>query len=114
MDSVDLKEAYLQVPVHLDSRKYLRFVALGESYQFRALCLGLSTAPQVFTRVMTPISSILISLGIRMHRYLVDCLFKPALARQFSRLSVLFSLFVGGCGKPVINLISSQLIRFDI
>ena len=72
MVSVDLKEPYLQVPVHTDSRKYLRFVALGEPYQFRARCLGLSTAPPVFPRVMTPISSILISLGNRMHRYLVD------------------------------------------
>ena len=68
--SIDLKEAYLQVPVHLDSRKYLRFVALGEPYQFRALCLGLSTVPQVFPRVMTPVSSILISLSNRMHRLL--------------------------------------------
>ena len=72
MVSVNLKEAYLQVPVHPDSRKYLWFVTLGKPYQFRALCLGLSTAPQVFTRVMTPISSILISLCIRMPRYLVD------------------------------------------
>ena len=27
-------------------------------------------APQVFTRVMAPVSAILHSLGIRMHRYL--------------------------------------------
>ena len=72
MVSVDLKEAYFQVPVHPGSRKYLQFVAFGEPYQFRALCLGLSSAPQVFTRVMTPISFILIGLGIRMHRYLVN------------------------------------------
>ena len=72
MVSVNLKEACLQVPVHPDSRKYLQFVTLSEPYQFRALYFGLSTAPQVFTRVMTPISSFLISIGIRMHRYLVD------------------------------------------
>ena len=48
MASIDLKEAYLQVPVHPDSRRFLRFVAQGNVYQFSALCFGLSTAPQVF------------------------------------------------------------------
>ena len=90
---VDIKEAYLQVSVQLDSGKYLRFVAFSEPYQFRALCLGLSTAPQVFTRVMTPISSILFSFGIRMHRYLVDW-FIQASSREavLQVLSTVFSL----------------------
>ena len=30
MVSLDLKDAYLQVPVHPDSRKYLRFIAFGQ------------------------------------------------------------------------------------
>ena len=66
MVSIDLKEAYLQIPVHPYSRKYLRFVAFGRVYQFRALCFGLASAPQVFTRVMAPVSSILHSMGIRL------------------------------------------------
>ena len=45
MASIDLKEAYLQVPVHPDSRRFLRFVAQGNVYQFSACCFGLSTAP---------------------------------------------------------------------
>ena len=56
---LDLKEAYLQVLVHPESHKFLRFVAFGRMYRFRALCFGLSTTPQVFTRVMAPVSSIL-------------------------------------------------------
>ena len=56
MVSLDLKEAYLQVPVHPDSRKFLRFVAFDRTYQFRALCFGLSTAPQVFTRIIKKIN----------------------------------------------------------
>ena len=50
MASIDLREAYLQVPVHPESRPFLRFVTNGQVYQFKALCFGLSTAPQVFTR----------------------------------------------------------------
>ena len=65
MVSLDLKDAYLQVPIHPDSSKYLRFVALNQVYQFKALCFGLSTAPQVFTRVMPPVSTFLHRLDIR-------------------------------------------------
>ena len=46
MVSIDLKEAYLQVPIQPDSRKYLRFMTFGKPYQFRALCFSLSTAAQ--------------------------------------------------------------------
>ena len=74
MASIDLKEAYLQAPVHPDSCRFLRFVAQGRVYQFSALCFGLSTAPQVFSRVMSPVPAILHSWGIRMRRYLDDWL----------------------------------------
>ena len=74
MASIDLKEAYLQIPVHPESRRFLRFVAHGQVYQFTALCFGLSMAPQVFSRVMAPVSAILHTCGIRMRRYLDDWL----------------------------------------
>ena len=43
-------------------------------YQFRVLCFGLTTAPQVFTRIMDPVSAILHKYGVRMPRYLDDWL----------------------------------------
>ena len=74
MVSIDLKDAYLQVPIHPDSRKFPRFVVDGTVYQFKVLCFGLSTAPQVFTRVMAPLSVMLHDLGVRILRYLDDWL----------------------------------------
>ena len=74
MVSLDLQDAYLQVPVHRDWRHYLRFVIEGRTYQFKVLCSGLTTAPQVFTRIMAPVSAILHKYGIRMLRYLDDWL----------------------------------------
>ena len=74
MISLDLQDAYVQVPVHHDSRRFLRFVVAGKTYQFRVLCFGLTTAPQVFTRIMAPVSAILHRLGVRMLRYLDDWL----------------------------------------
>ena len=74
MISLDLQNAYLQVPVHHDSRRFLRFVLDGKPFQFRVLCFGLTTAPQVFTRIMAPVSAILHRHGVRMLRYLDDWL----------------------------------------
>ena len=56
------------------SRRFLRFVVAGKIYQFRVLCFGLTTAPQVFTRIMAPVSAILHRHGVRMLRYLDDWL----------------------------------------
>ena len=69
---MDLQDAYLQVPIHPGSRRYLQFTMAGVPYQFRVLCFGLTTAPQVFTRLMAPISAILCRYGIRVLRYLDD------------------------------------------
>ena len=46
----------------------------GRAWQFRVLCFGLSTAPQVFTRVMALVSGFLHRLGVLMFRYLDDWL----------------------------------------
>ena len=74
MVSIDLKDAYLQIPVHPDSRQFLRFVVFGVPYQFKVPCFGLSTAPQVFTWVMAPVSAMLHRLRIWVRRYLEDWL----------------------------------------
>ena len=52
----------------------MRFMSEGTVYQFKALCFGLSTAPQVFTRVFAAVSAWAHSLGIRLLRYLDDWL----------------------------------------
>ena len=72
--SLDLKDAYFQIPIHGSSRKLLRFMSEGTVYQFKALCFGLSTAPQVFTRVFAAVSAWAHACGIRLLRYLDDWL----------------------------------------
>ena len=113
MASIDLKEAYLQVPVHLESRPFLRFVANGQVYQFTALCFGLSTAPQVFSRVMAPVSAILHFWDIRMRRYLNNWLVQSS-----SRESLLQDLHVvlDLCRELgiVINLEKSNLVHSQV
>ena len=74
MVSIDLKNAFLQVPLHPESRPLVRFMTRAGPFQFRVLPFGLSTSPQVFTRVMAPVSYILHGRGIRLRRYIDDWL----------------------------------------
>lgn len=50
--SLDMSDAYLHVPIHPSSRRYLRFAFKGIVYQFRALPFGLNLSPWVFTRLV--------------------------------------------------------------
>ena len=51
--SIDVKSAYNHVLIHPDSRKYLRCWWRGKAYAFRALPFGLSSAPWIFTSLMS-------------------------------------------------------------
>lgn len=41
---MDLKDAYLSIPIHKEHRKYLRCQWKGQNYQFRSLPFGLASA----------------------------------------------------------------------
>ena len=50
--SLDLTDAYLHVPMHRSTRRYLRFAIDGKVFAFRALPFGLNLSPWAFTRLM--------------------------------------------------------------
>ena len=74
--SLDFSDAYFHIPIHVNSRKYLRFHFQNQSYQFRALPFGLSTAPMEFTCVVKEVKLMAQSRGIRIHQYLDDWLIR--------------------------------------
>jgi len=76
--SLDLQDAYLQIPIYPESRKYLRFFFNGQVFQFRALPFGLSTAPWLFTRVMAEVKLMAHLKGIQLFLYLDDWLVQVA------------------------------------
>ena len=116
MASIAIAEAYLQVPVHPTSRRFLRFIFRDTVYQFLALYFGLSTAPQVFTRVMAPVSAILHSLGIRMRRYLDDWLVQPSprgsLLEGLRTVLQLCHELGMVVNPPKSNLVPSQVVQY--
>ena len=72
--SIDFKDAYFHIPIQSQSRKYMRFHVQGNSYQFKALPFGLSTAPMEFTVVAKVVKFHALQRGIRIHQYLDDWL----------------------------------------
>ena len=78
MFQVDIKDAYLHIPVRQELRKYLRFTIGSSVFQFRTLPFGLCTAPRTFTLLLVPILSFLRARGIKVHAYLDDWLGRAA------------------------------------
>ena len=76
--SIDFKDAYFHIPIHSQSRKYMRFHLQGRSYQFKALPFGLSTAPMEFTVVAKKVKLMALQRGIRIHQYLDNWLVRAS------------------------------------
>ena len=67
--SIDFQDAYFHIPIHSQSRKYMRFHVQGRSYQFKAPPFGLSTAPIEFTVLAKEVKLMALQRGIRIHQY---------------------------------------------
>ena len=73
MASMELKDAYFDVPVVAVHHQFLRFSWLGMSYQFGILPFSLS-APRVFIRTLAPLVAWLRLLGAQLYTYLDNLL----------------------------------------
>ena len=70
--SIDLKDAYLHIPIRPCHRKFLQLQYQDVRYEFAALPFGLSTAPRVFTRIVKTIGAYLRRRGFTIFMYLDD------------------------------------------
>ena len=94
---IDLKDAYLTVPIWKNHQKYLRFVWKGSMLEFACLPFGLGTAPRVFTKLRKLVIALLRQRGFRLIIYLDDILLMAeshhlALFQAASTLNLLESL----------------------
>lgn len=71
---IDIKDAYLHIPVAEEHQPFLRFNFLRRTYQCLVMLFGLTSAPRIFTRVMLPVVRKLRDEGIRVVIYLDDIL----------------------------------------
>lgn len=116
MTKVDLKSAYLHVPMAREASPYLAFRWRDRDYLFRSLPFGLSTAPWIFTKVMRVVAEQLRSEGVRLVVYLDDLLFIGATpeeaAAHTARATQLLSELGFLISWPKCSLTPSQRIVF--
>jgi hypothetical protein len=72
--SLDLRDAYLHVPIRESSQKWLRFAVGAVAYQFRVLPFDLSTAPWTFARIVIVVAEFLRRRGRSFYVFLDDWL----------------------------------------
>jgi len=83
MGKIDLKDAYLTVPISPQDQKFLRFRWREQAYQCTALPFGLAMAPRVFSKIMRPWVTLMREKGVRMIQYLDDILIMASTKEQF-------------------------------
>ena len=105
--SLDLKDAYLHVPIRQNLHKFLALSCWGKLFFFRALPFGLAPAPWIFSVLMEAVLVYLRQEGIDILGYLDDLVLwntcKIELSRQIQRTIHL----LGRLGLTV-NLIKSS------
>jgi len=107
--SIDLKDAYLHVPVHKDHQRFLAFSYRNTDYVFRAMPFGLSTAPRVFTRISRTIVAFLRRRGFTVFAYLDDWLIVGPSRSETARVTSVTVSLLESLGW-VINMEKSSLI----
>ena len=68
--SIDIRDAYLHVPMHQAVSRYLHVVVNQQVYQFTGLPFGLANSPQRFTKLLQPVVALLRQQGVQLHVYL--------------------------------------------
>ena len=116
MVKIDLKDAYFSLPLHPNSRKFVRFQWGKKIYQFLCLCFGLGPAPRLFTKLMKVPMTLLRRLNIRLIIYLDDILIMGSSTEEvlMARDTVIYLLealgFVINWAKSVLE--PSQKMEF--
>lgn len=82
LTSIDLREAYLHVPIRPSHRRFLRFCYAGNHFQYRALPFRLSSAPRTFTKLLDVVAARLRATPVRLQCYLDDILIQSSSLHQ--------------------------------
>jgi len=116
MAKLDLKDAYLQVPIHPDHQPLLTFLWEEKCYKFTCLPFGLSSAPRVFTKLMRPVVGFLRQVGCRLIIYLDDLLIVHQDKVQLQQIIPLICQLFGCLGLMVNHkksvLVPTQKLEF--
>ena len=118
MVSIDLKDAYLSVPIFQDHRKFLRFIWKDMTYQFQCLPFGLSSAPRVSKKLLKPVMALLRKRGIRSLIFLDKMLLmahsKQELEQQLQEVLTFFRWLGFRINWAKLQLTPTQFYHIDL
>ena len=109
MTTVDLKDAFLSVPIHRAHRKLLRFEWQGQLYQFQCLPFGLTSAPRVFTKLIKPVMAVLRQRWVRCMIFIDDIILLSQSKEELSQITQVLVEFLTSLGF-LVNKEKSVLI----
>lgn len=109
MCKLDLKDAYLSVPISPSHQKYLQFRWEGKLYQYKVLPFGLATAPRAFTKLLKPVLAHLRKGGMRLIAYLDDLLIIGKSKKEAEKAYLQTKALLESLGF-VVNLEKSQAL----
>lgn len=116
MTRIDLKDAYLSIPIHPTQRNLLSFLWEGICYQWNVLPFGLASAPWVFTKIMKPVVAFFRTLGFRLVIYLDDILVMDQCPQGLREATVRITTTLSQLGFVINNekseLTPSQNLQF--
>ena len=116
MVKMDLKDAYLQVPINPCHQPLLSFQWEEKYYMFTCLPFGLSAAPRVFTKLLKPVVGLLRQVGCRLIIYLDDLLIlhqhKDRLQQMVQLIGQLFSSLGLIVNHKKSILLPTQILEF--
>ena len=73
---IDLSDANLHIPIHPNSRKYLKVLIQVPGVPVHLPPIRTSHSPQVFTMIVKEVKLMALSRGLRLHQYLDDWLIR--------------------------------------
>ena len=116
MVKMDLKDAYLQVPITPNHQPLLSFQWEEKYYMFTCLPFGLSAAPRVFTKLLKPVVGFLRQVGCRLIIYLDDLLILHQDRDRLQQMVLLISQLFESLGLMVNHkksiLVPTQSLEF--
>lgn len=107
---IDLKDAYVVIPIHKDSQPFLALENRGIVYNYASLAFGLSLAPRIFTKLMRYAVEPLRAQGIRLIYYLDDiCILEKSKIKMTETINLVIK-HLQGLGF-LINMEKSVIVQ---
>ena len=96
---MDLKDAFLHIPINKSFRKFLSFQWLGSLLEWQVLSFGLKCSPRVLTKVLKPVIAFLrVTWGVLIAIYMDDILIQgssPSQTVLYTQVTALLLMVLG-------------------